>query len=109
MCFFKPNSLAVKCLLKWEEKTKNYHDKAVKNKKKNLAQFSLGVINFFLFRIIKRITALLAFKEHLFFDTSQSSVQNQDSFNKGTREENGNIATNAYSKESENQGICGTQ
>jgi len=70
----------------------------------------LGVIYFYLFRIINRITALLAFNEHLFFfDTSHTTVENQDSINKWTKMEHGKFTTYTYSKENENQVICGTQ
>lgn len=91
------------------KKTKNYRDRAVENKKK-ITQFFLGVINFYLFRIIKRLHPFLPSRNSCrCLILLKQNVQNEDNINKGTRETNGNIATNAYSKENENQGICGTQ
>jgi len=77
---------------------------------KKITQFFLGVINFYLFRIIKRLHPFLLSRNSCrCLILLKQNVQNEDNINKGTRETNGNIATNAYSKENENQGICGTQ
>jgi len=92
------------------KKKKKYYGRTVKNKLKLLTQVFLRSNKFLFFRIINRITALLVFKEHLFFfDTSETSIHNQDSINKWTRTEHGKFTTYAYSKKNENQGICGTQ
>ena len=81
----------------------------MENKKKIITQFLLELINFYSFRIIKIIAALLAFGEHFsFFDTSQTSVENQDSINNMTRKEHGDISMNSYSKENGNQVIWET-
>jgi hypothetical protein len=89
--FFKRNSVAVKTLLKWEEERKRYHGRTVKNKIKWLTQFFLGVINSYLFRIINIITALLTFKEHLFFfDTSQTMSKIRTELTSGEERNTGN-------------------
>jgi hypothetical protein len=76
---------------------------------KKLTQLLLWIINFYIFRIINRITAILALKEHVYFFILLKQVSKiGTALTRGQERSREHWKTNAYSQRNENQGICGT-